>query len=332
MGVTIHDVAKLAGISKSTVSRALSNSKLISEETRESVIKAAKLLNYRPNAIARAMVTKKTGNIGFIIYQKHKPIISQPFYSHILETVVDETNLIGYNIFISSDQDVKVSSGEILMEKKVDGVILASRVDKNIILNFRTQNIPVVLINNIVEMDDIFCIVNDDFNGAFDAVEYLIGKGHRNIGILCGPFEHVSYSQRYNGYMSALKKYDIKPDYHVVQFTDSTFQHGYDAMEKILTIKKSIPTAVFCTNDMMAIGAMKAIKQAGLRIPEDIALIGYDDIEISSLIEPALSSVWTDKTAIGKIAVENLVKMINGELLSERIIKQKTKLVIRQST
>ncbi|MDK2840353.1 MAG: LacI family transcriptional regulator, repressor for deo operon, udp, cdd, tsx, nupC, and nupG [Thermosipho sp. (in: thermotogales)] len=140
MSVTIHDVAKLAGVSKSTVSRAISNSKLINEDTRQKVLQAAEILNYKPNAIARAMITKKTKNIGFIIYQKHKPILSHPFYSPILESIVDTTNSMGYNLFISSDNDIKIASGEIFMQKKVDGIILASRVDKNIILSFKKQN------------------------------------------------------------------------------------------------------------------------------------------------------------------------------------------------
>jgi DNA-binding LacI/PurR family transcriptional regulator len=331
MDTTIHDIAKLAGVSKSTVSRALSDSGLVSEKTRQKVLKSAELLNYKPNAIARAMVTKKTGNIGFVIYQKHKPVISHPFYSHILESIVDETNSIGYNLFISSDQDIRISSGEILMQKKVDGVILASRVDKKIVVNFRKQGIPVVVINNIVDLDDVFCIVNDDFNGAMEAVEYLIGKGHRKIGILCGPLEHISYSQRYNGYINALKKYEINLDYQLIKITDSTLQHGYDAMEAILAVG-NIPTAVFCTNDMMAIGAMKAIKHAGYRIPEDIAVAGFDDIEFSSLVEPALTTVFSDKTAIGKTAVEKLKRMIDNQPVDEFIVKQETKLVIREST
>lgn len=331
MDTTIHDIARLAGVSKSTVSRALSDSGLVSEKTRQKVLKSAELLNYKPNAIARAMVTKKTGNIGFVIYQKHKPVISHPFYSHILESIVDETNLIGYNLFISSDQDIRISSGEILMQKKVDGVILASRVDKKIVVNFRKQGIPVVLINNIVDLDDVFCIVNDDFNGAMEAVEHLIGKGHRKIGILCGPLEHISYSQRYNGYINALKKYEINLDYQLIKITDSTLQHGYDAMEAILAVG-NIPTAVFCTNDMMAIGAMKAIKHAGYKIPEDIAVAGFDDIEFSSLVEPALTTVFSDKAAIGKTAVEKLKRMIDNQPVEQFIVKQKTKLVIREST
>jgi len=331
MGATIHDIARLAGVSKSTVSRALSGIGLVSEETRCKVLKSAELLNYKPNAIARAMVTKKTGNIGFVIYQKHKPVISHPYYSHILESILEETDLIGYNLFISSDQDIRISSGEILMQKKVDGVILASRVDKRIVINFRNQGIPVVLVNNIVDLDDVCCIVNDDYNGTMELMDYLIRKGHRKIGILCGPLEHLSYSKRYNGYIDAYKKHGINIDYQLIKITDSTLMHGYDAMEAPLAAG-NIPTAVFCTNDMMAIGAMKAIKHAGYKIPDDIAVAGFDDIEFSSLVEPALTTVFINKAAIGKTAVEKLKKMIDKQPVDELVIEHKTKLVIREST
>lgn len=330
MSVTIRDVAKYTGLSTSTVSRAISNSSLISEVTRHKVNKAVAILNYKPNAVARSMITKKTGNIGFIIYRKHNPVLSNPFYGPILESIVDTTNELGYNLFLSTDRDINLS-GEIMIQKKVDGIILANRVEQEVIMNFKRYNIPVVLVNNVVEIDDLVCISDDNFTGAYEAIEYLINKEYHPIALLYGPLEYISHIQRFNGYVHALKKNNIKVDYNYIHSIDSTFEASFEAMQNIL-LTKYIPRAVFCTNDIMAVGAIKAIQKAGLSVPGNIAVLGFDGIVYGTWVEPSLTTVWTDKVTMGRLAVENLIKVINNSPIEDRIIIQKTKLVIREST
>lgn len=331
MSATIKDVAKLAGVSKTTVSRVIMNSPNIKESTRQKVSDAIGVLDYRPNAIARAMITKKTGNIGFIINKQHKPVLAHPFYAPILEAIVETTAIKGYSIFISSDYDITSKNGDIFIQKKVDGIILASSISEKIINAFKKNNIPVVLINNETRDEDVVCIINDDYNGAYKAVEYLVKKGYRNIGILCGPMEHISYRKRLQGYTDVMNDYkiDTKSENIIISY-HSTLIAGYEGMKKMLV--REYPRAVFCSNDMMAIGAIKAIKEANIRIPEDIAIIGFDNNDYCNIVEPGITTINVDKEKIGRLAVENLINMINGKGFNERIITVDTSLIIRESS
>ena len=171
MAATIIDVAKLSGYSKATVSRAYASPDCVKPETREKIYAAAKALNYAPNAIARAMVTKQTENIAFIIHEKQYPVVLNPFYSPILEAVLQECTRHGYSAFISTDHDVRLPNGELYIKKHMDGVILAGQTDYQSILSFRKHNIPMVLLNNRMELDDLLCVTADNYNGAVQAME-----------------------------------------------------------------------------------------------------------------------------------------------------------------
>ncbi|NLU10649.1 MAG: LacI family transcriptional regulator [Tepidanaerobacter acetatoxydans] len=331
MEVTIKDIAKVAGVSKSTVSRVLSNSGKFSEESKQKVLEAAKKLNYTKNAVARAMITKETKNIGLIVYQKHKPILSHPFYAPVIESIVDNSMKLGYSIIIATDQDIKGSSAELLLEKRVDGIIFASFIDPSIVLKYKEQNIPLVLVNNSVDFKGVSYIKFDNFKGAFEAVSYLISKKHKNIGLLSGPLEHQSYKERLRGYMSALKENGLIAKEKNIRVGNSTLSEGFRLMKELLN-ESILPTAVFASNDMMAIGAIKAIKSFNLRVPEDIAVIGFDNIDYGRLIEPSLSTIDADKDRMGKKAVELLIKEINKYHSFRRENILPTKLVIRKST
>jgi DNA-binding LacI/PurR family transcriptional regulator len=331
MSVTIKDIAKIVGVSKSTVSRVLANSDKCSEETRQRVLEAMEKLNYKPNALARAMVTKKTGNIGLIIYQKHKPILSHPFYAPVVEAIVDTSMKRGYSLFIATDQDINASSAELLLEKRVDGIIFASFIDPSIILKYKNQGVPLVLLNNSVDIEGISYVTCDNYSGAYNAVNYLVQKGHKNIGFLCGPLQHRSYTERYKGYIAALKDNDIKVQDNLVRIGESTLSEGNRLMGQLLHNRR-VPTAVFASNDMMAIGAIKAIKKEKLEIPNDIAVIGFDNIDFGNLIEPSLSTVHVNKVLMGELAVELLINEINKCTSGEKENILPTELVLREST
>ncbi len=331
MKVTIKDVAKLAGVSKSTVSRVLTNSDNCSERARQKVLEAAEKLNYKPNALARAMITKKTGNIGLIIYQKHKPILSHPFYAPIVEAIVDTSRKKGYSLFIASDQDINASSAELLLEKRVDGIIFASFIDPSIVLKYKNLGVPLVLLNNSVDIEGISYVTCDNYLGAYKAVNYLVQKGHTYIGFLCGPLQHRSYTERYKGYVAALEDNGIKVQEDLIRIGESTLSDGNRLMNQLLHSTR-IPTAVFASNDMMAIGAIKAIKKKNLNIPRDIGVIGFDDIEFGILIEPALSTVHVDKTKMGELAVELLIDEINKNTSTSKKNIIPTEVIIRESS
>ena len=262
MPATILDVARASGFSKSTVSRAFSDPSTVNPNTLAKILEVAQALNYTPNAIARAMVTKKTENIGFIIYEKQRPVISNPFYAPILESIVRSTGEMGYSLFIASDQDLRLPSGEIMLRKQVDGVIIASQTDANMILDFKKKNIPVVLLNYHIDFDNLHCILSDDYGGVFQAVDYLVSRGHKNIGLLSGNFTPFIYSRRYNAYLDAMKKNGLTPDYRFVQTVEPSINDAYSCVNAMLN-QEERPTAILCTNDSIAVGAIKAI----LRLP-----------------------------------------------------------------
>ena len=331
MDVTIKDIAKAAGVSKSTVSRVLNNSGRFSEKSKKKVLEAAEKLNYKRNALARAMITKETKNIGLIVYQKHKPILSHPFYAPVIEAIVDTSMKLGYSIIIATDQDVKGSSAELLLEKRVDGIIFASFIDPSIVIKYKNQDVPLVLVNNSVDFQGVSYVKFDNFTGANEAVNYLTSKGHTRIGLLSGPLEHRSYKERYGGYLSALKQNPISVEENYICIGDSTFSDGYELMNQLLNVDPK-PTAVFASNDMMAIGAIKSIKNNNLKVPEDIAVIGFDNIEYGKFTEPRLSTIDADKEKMGKKAVELLLKEIKKDKDFKRKNVLSTGLVIREST
>lgn len=331
MSATIIDVAKLSGYSKATVSRAYASPECVKPQTREKIYAAAKALNYTPNAIARAMATKQTENIAFIIHEKQYPVVLNPFYSPILEAVLQECTRHGYSAFISTDHDVRLPNGEVYIKKHMDGVILAGQADYQSILSFRKQNIPTVLLNNRIDLDNLFCVTADNFNGAVQAMEHLYARGHRKIGLLAGQFSPEIYNARYNGYINVLKKYGLPEDMRFIQDIEPTMEAAEQYISSVLKLPDH-PTAFFCTNDTIAIGAVKAAIRAGLRVPQDFAVVGFDDSENSRIIEPELTTVHIDKQQMGHIAAQKLFDMINGEPIEEYWIDTPTRLIVRNST
>lgn len=331
MGPTIHDVARIAGVSKSTVSRAYADPDKVKEPTRNRIFEAAASINYTPNALARAMITKRTGNIGFIICDKQKPLISNPFYAPIVEAVVDGVNRRGNSLFISSDIDMSLPSSRMMMEKKVDGVILASQIGPEMIRSFREKGIPVVLLNNLVGSEEgIVSVINDDYRGARDAVEHLIRQGHERIGMISGLYSPFLCTKRHQAYLDTLKErglgYDERIDLNVEPRPDEIMA----VTNRILTLRER-PTALFCNSDVIAVSVMKVLLRAGLSIPGDMAVVGYDNSDYCQVIEPELSSVHVDKDAMGREAVDTLFRLIGGENVAPGPIVTKTKLMVRQS-
>lgn len=332
MSATIKDIAKLSGVSKSTVSRVLSNSGIFSREAKEKVEQSAKALNYQPNSLARAMITRKTGNLGFVIYHKHKPVLSHPFYSPILSSVVETAAIYNYGMLIFTDRDIQ-NAYKSIREKRLDGVILASRIDKDVLLQFQLQNIPVVLVNHSADVENMTFIKNDDYGGAYDAMQFLLSKGYTRIGIICGPREHRSFKLRYDAYCAALRSRGITYDETLVQEGESNLSGGKEGIIALMKLP-NMPKAIFASNDMMAIGAIKELKARGFSVPRDVAVIGFDDIEFSALYEPALTTVRVNKEQIGELAVRQLIRQIQGKQKERKQVEEivlPASLIIRDS-
>ncbi|MCM3717626.1 LacI family DNA-binding transcriptional regulator [Fictibacillus phosphorivorans] len=329
--VTIKDIARLSGVSKSTVARILSNSGSYSDVSKEKVLKIAQELNYKPNSLARAMITKKTNNIGLVIHSRIYPVISHPFFASIVSSAVDAATKQGYSVMVFNDKEIQNSLDNI-RQKQMDGIILAGYVDKSIVQELKSNYIPVVLVNDLIDTTyETSYVINDDFGGSFQAIQYLIDSGHKTIGFIHGPKDSQSYHQRLSGYKEAFKQGKIEWDERYVVYQETPNIEGGIQATKQLLAADPLPTAIFAGNDMMAIGVIKEIKSRGLQVPYDIAVVGFDDIEFSSIYEPALTTVRTDKKLMGEMAVQELIRQLEGADEANTITLP-TELIIREST
>lgn len=327
---TIHDVARAVGCSKSTISRAFTNPETVRPETLKKILEVARAMDYTPNAVARAMITKKTENIGFILFQGQTPAMTNPFYGPILEHVVQATRKRGYSLFIASDGDLRSPSGEIMLRKQVDGVILASLTNASTVLSFQKKGIPVVLLNNDLSMDN-YSVLSDDAGGIASAVEYLYKRGHTRIGLLAGRFSPFIYARRYDAYVDTLRRLGLEPDPSMIRTVESTISDAFSGMRDILA-QGGAPTAMVCTNDKVAVGAVKAIVRAGLSVPGDVAVTGYDNSELCEVCEPTITSVDPNTAEMGRSAANMLFDLIDGNPLEQRIITIPTALAVRETT
>lgn len=194
------------------MSRAYASPETVSEKTREKVYAAAKKLNYTPNAIARAMVRQRTENIAFIIHERQYPAILNPFYSPLLEAAMQEGTRRNYSLFVTTSQDVRLPNGDVYIKKHMDGVIFAGEADARTIGELRKQNIPVVLVNNRLDLEGLLCVSADHYGGAVQATEHLCRRGHRKIGLLAGRFSPQVSEARARGFFQTLRDWDVAAD------------------------------------------------------------------------------------------------------------------------
>jgi len=329
MNTTIKDVAKLAGVHPSTVSRVINNDSRISEKTKNKVIYVINKLGYTPNAIARGLKTKRTNTIGMLI-----PDITNPFFADLARGVEDAASENGFNVILcNSDEKLEKERTylEILKEKRVDGLILGSVhiKDKSI---FRLEKIkyPYILVSRDIEGLDKNCIIVNDIAGGTMATEHLIKLGHRRIAHITGPLKVKSAINRLEGYGIALKKNHIEYKEELVEEGDFRIAGGYKAMKKLLKLSE-LPTAIFAANDLLAVGAMQAIQKRKYHIPKDFCIIGFDDIKLASFVYPTLSTIRQPMMEMGALAVKMLLRIIEEREFNQRKIVLKPKLIVRES-
>lgn len=332
MSVTILDIAKETGFSKATVSRAFINPELLQPETLKTILEAAASMGYRPNAIARAMITKRTGNLAFIIYGRQAPVITNPFYGPILESVVNAAQRQGYSVFIVSDEEIRLPSGDLMLQKQVDGVIFASQPDLGMLKMYRHNGTPVVLVNHRSELPDMVSVISDDYQGMNLAMDHLYSLGRRRIALLGGNFTEFILHRREQAYRDALARFGIPYDERYVELTEPHVTDAEAGMRRILArLGNDCPDAVVCMNDTLAAGAIKALRKAGKRVPEDVAVTGYDDSVVCTLCEPELTSVDGCKERMGEEAVRLLCALIGNKPDVEPVVLD-AQLKVRAST
>jgi len=329
MNTTIKDVAELAGVHPSTVSRVINDDSRISEKTREKVFLIIKKLGYTPNAIARGLKTKRTHTLGMLI-----PDITNPFFAEIARGVEDAANKNDFNIILcNTDDRLKKERTylEILRGKRVDGLILGTaHIKDKSILELEKNNFPYILVSRNIEGLDKNCVIVDDEAGGIMAAEYLIKLGHRRIAHITGPLKTRSALNRLKGYKLTLKKHEIEYEDELVGEGDFRIKGGYQVMKRFLKLAEP-PTAIFAANDLLALGAMQAIQKKNFHIPEDFSVIGFNDIELASFVYPALTTIRQPMLEMGALAVKMLLRIIEEGEFNQRKIVLKPKLIIRES-
>jgi len=328
MEVTIKDIAKIANVSHTTVSRALNDSPFINEVTKVRIKEIAKELKYVPNYSARSLVLNRSYNIGLIFTTISEVTSSTFFY----ETVSGVNSIIkeNYNLVVRGIDDYKDFS--FVNSKRFDGVILMSQSssDNSFIYYLMDRKIPLVVLNRDIDETSIVNILSADKKGAYEAVNYMILNGHKNIAIIEGTEEFNSTTERKNGYLKAMieNKLQIRNEYMVKG--KYTMVSGYNAMKKLLSLS-NVPTAVFCSNDDMAVGAMKATFDAGLNVPTDISFIGFDGGQLGDYLTPALTTVKRPIIEVSKKGAESLLNILETKGVNGEKIYINTELVERES-
>jgi DNA-binding LacI/PurR family transcriptional regulator len=331
MSVTITDVAKLANVSPSTVSRVIADNPKISDATKKKVYKVMKEMHYYPNAIARSLVSKTTKTIGLILPNTDEDLFVNPFFIQIMRGISHYAQKKGYYIMYtySSNEDQEVEYIASLMNsRRVDGIILPTvRKDDKCIAYLKKEDYPFVVIGKPENTDGILWVDNDNFHAMYSVVNYLIQKGERKIAFIGGsPALNVT-TNRLEGYKKAMQNIGLKIDENMIEVAEFTEISGYDAMKKILT--KSSPSAVVTTDDLIAFGALKAINEISDR---HISIVGFNNTPLAAFRTPSLSSVDINSEELGYFAVKLLINKLENdkEDISNYIID--TKLVVREST
>jgi len=331
MSATILDVAVLANVSKATVSRAFSSPDKVNPDTRKRIMEAARRLQYQPNALARAMITKQSGNFAFIIYGEQAPVITNPFYGEILESVVNTTVEMNRSMFIVSDDKIRTEAASLVLQKQVDGIIFASQPNSEMLLRSSEKGIPHVLINHMTDLTESYSLLCDDYGGMKQAVDHLAELGHRRIGFLNGYFTEFIKQRRYQGFVQAMAQNNLRFDPDIAATGGISVQEAIESTKSLL-LRENPPTAVICANDTIAVGAMKAVSRMGLRVPEDFSVIGFDDSSFCTMSEPELTSIRIDKQRMGQLAVECLVAQIEKRDWLYPTITMETNIIVRDST
>lgn len=308
MQPTIRDVARQAGVSTATVSRVLNDSGGVSEHTRSRVEQAIADLGYRYNALAGSLKKQQTGLIGHIV-----PSIAGAVSPMLARAVEEQAQKSGYNVILCNSfdrADKELASMDLLLERRVDGIIFSAPTELENVKTAKTRGVPVVVIERREDTSGFHFVESNNLNGAYDAVSYLIRLGHRQIGMIAGQQNAIISKLRIEGYGLALGDAGLSTDPKLVVDGDYSRIAGYDAVKKLLALKKP-PTAVFAANDTMAIGAMQAARHAGLDVPKDISIIGFDDT-YAELAIPQLTTVHQPLYEIGTLATKILVALIDG--------------------
>lgn len=326
---TIYDVSRLAGVSIATVSRAFSEPEKVRENTRKKVYEAAEVLHYYPNAIARAMARQRTDKIAYLICKRGATILDE-FYAGICVGIMQAANRSDYQLLISTADDWQQSAGN-AQSKQIEGVILGGNASAELIADLQSQNIAVVLVNNRMAGLDIPCVVLDERGGVRQAVDHLHSRGHRRIAMIAGRHNPYVIGARYSAFLEIMAEFGLPVAPTDIKMCEADIESATQAALELLGQEKR-PTALFGSNDVVAAGVFKAARRIGLRIPEDLAVVGFDDSSVCPVLEPELTSVHIDCRRMGEICAERLQDLLAGKTDVPRLTIIPAELRVRRST
>ena len=328
--LNIGDIAKRANVSTATVSRTLNQSGAVRPETARKVWRAAATLNYYPNSHARTLVSGRSRLLGLIVSD-----ITNPFFPELVHSFETLATQHQYDLILTStDYQTARMTGCVrrMLERKVDGVaIMTSEMDLGLIKELARRGVPLVFMDVGRVGPRMSHVLIDYAHGIRQAVDHVAALGHKRVGFITGPLELHSARTRRQAFLDGLRANGIRPDPRLIREGTHTAEGGQQAMSALLRASK-LPTAVVCSNDWTAIGALHAIHESGLRVPADISLVGFDDIPLASYTSPPLTSVRMSAGDVGSTAFDALFRLIGGERLEGDIYQVPTTLVVRNST
>jgi LacI family transcriptional regulator len=328
---TIKDVAQQAKVSISTVSHVVNHTRFVSEKIRSEVESAIRELGYVPSAVARSLRSNTTKTIGMLI-----PNCSNPYFAEIVRSVEDHCFAVGYTLILCNTDDEPHRQSvylQVLAEKRIDGMIIISTGDDRALLRLlQGLTIPTVLLDREIPHVNSDRVETAHLQGGFMATEHLIALGHRRIACLAGPQDLNPSAQRIQGWRDALAQGGLTAESSdLLWYSDFTSQGGFNTLQAILATPAP-PTAVFVCNDLMCLGALSAAHAAGVHVPRNLSLIGFDDIELARFTCPALTTVAQPKQRMGVLAVDILLERIQGGRIEAKKIMLQPELIVRNST
>ncbi|MDX5630560.1 MULTISPECIES: ribose operon transcriptional repressor RbsR [unclassified Brenneria] len=327
---TMKDVARLAGVSTSTVSHVINNDRFVSDAVRDKVMAAVEQLNYAPSALARSLKINQTQTIGMLLTAS-----SNPFYAEVVRGVERSCYERGYSLILCNtegDSDRMSRSLETLLQKRVDGVLLMCTESHRPLPDMisRYPSIPMVMMDWAPFDVGIDVIKDNSLLGGELATNYLISRGYRKIACIAGPKDKTTAYNRLEGYRQAMQQAGLPiPDGYEI-FGDFEFETGYRAMQRLLSLAEK-PDAVFAGNDAMAVGVYHALYQVGLSVPQDMAVIGYDDIELARFMSPPLTTIHQPKDELGELAVDALLYRLEHPDTEPNVLMLTPELIVRNS-
>lgn len=326
----MRDVAKRAGVSVSTVSHVINNTRSVSQGSRQRVEQAMEELGYKPNALARSLRRRKTNTLGMIV-----PDSANPFFAEVARAIEDASFAQNYIVILCNsegDLEKQQTYTNVLIENRVAGILfVAAGVSTELVNELGQRGVPLVIVDREVPGVEVDTVLTDHAQGGCLATQHLVDLGHRRIACIAGNSEVSPSAERVNGYRRTLEKNGITFDESLVIKGDFQYESGYEATRQLLSLERS-PSAIFACNDLMAVGCISAARELGMHVPSDLSVVGFDDVRLASFTNPPLTTIVQPKVEIGALATQMLLERLVDQEAPPRFKRLDTKLCVRRST